>query len=112
MMNSGNLFEKFAFEGPVEVADGYGGVIQGWTDPVEVRAAIQYLRGGETVQAARLQGKQPAVLRVRNSTTLRLVDPSWRARDTRTGVVYNIRSVVRSDDRRWLEFTVESGLPE
>jgi head-tail adaptor len=112
MTNSGNLFEKFDFQGPVETLNGYGGVIQGWSDPVSVRASIQYLRGGETVQAARLQGRQPAVLRVRNSQTLRLVDPSWRVTNSRTGVVYNIRSVVRSDDRRWLEFTVESGVPE
>jgi len=112
MIGAGKLYHKVAFDAPVATANGYGGVIQGWEEAAEVRADIQFLRGGETVQAARLQGRQPVVIRVRYSTTLALADPSWRIRDTRSNAVYNVRSIVRSDDRHWLEVTAESGVPE
>ena len=112
MNASGQLFHKVAFDAPTSSQNGYGGVIQGWTEAAQVRAGIQYLRGGEVVQAARLQGRQPVVIKVRYSATLSLADPSWRIRDLRTAAVYNIRSIVRSDDRQWLEITAESGVPE
>jgi head-tail adaptor len=112
MINSGNLYEKVAFDAPIETPNGYGGVIQGWEEAVQVRASIKYLRGGEVVQAARLQGKQPVVVTIRRNTTTAMIEPSWRMRDVRTSIVYNIRSIVRSDDRQWLEITAESGVPE
>lgn len=112
-MKTADLFEKVAFDAPLDVPDGHGGVEVGWdTDNcVNSRADFRYLRGGETVQAARLQGKQPVVVTVPNCEDARAITPGWRMRDLRAATIYNVRSgPVPSDDRRYLEFTVESGV--
>ena len=112
MINAGNLYDKVAFDAPVSSNNGYGGVVQGWEEAAQVRASIKNLRGGEVVQAARLQGKQQVVVTIRSNTTTMMIEPSWRMRDLRTSKVYNIRSIVRTDDRQWLEITAETGVPE
>lgn len=92
-----------------EVQDGHGGFD---LIPVtfETRAHIRYLRGGETVQAARLQGKQPVVVTVRRSSISMQIDTDTIMRDARTGAVYNIRAVVQTEDRQFIEITAESGV--
>ena len=114
-MRAGKLRERVAFDAPAQAPDGRGGVETGWTLPeeaVKVRADFRYLRGGEAVQAARLQGSQPVVVTVRSSAATRSITPDWRMRDAARGdAVANIRSgPVVSDDRHWLEFTVEFGV--
>jgi SPP1 family predicted phage head-tail adaptor len=110
-MKSGNLYDRVTFDAPTVTADGYGGNVSGWTEQFTTQAHIMFLRGGETVQAARLQGRQPVVVTIRNSTDARNVQPSWRMRDARSGVVYNVRSIVQTENRQFLELTAESGVP-
>lgn len=114
MLGAGDLFERVAFDAPHKIDDGYGGKMDGWASDdaaTKVHAHFRYLRGGETVQAARLSGRQPVVVTIRNSVHARLIDATWRMRDLSTGVQYNIRSgPIRSSDRQFLEFTVESGV--
>jgi head-tail adaptor len=109
-MNSDRLFDKFRFDAPAEVTDDYGGVFAGWDQGPTVRAHLRNLRGSETVIGARLSGVQPVVITVRASNSTEIIETNWRAVDLRTGHVYNIRSVVRSDDRRWMEMTAERGV--
>jgi len=109
--------------GPARTDDGHGGVEVGWdtADAVEARANLMFLRGGETVQAARLQGKQPIVVTIHNSAEARQITAGWRMRradqgtmtsgDVWDGPAYNVRTdPVPTDDRRWLEITVEGGV--
>lgn len=122
-MKAGDLTYRVAFDAPLELPDGSGGVETAWDldGAVVTRAHFRFLRGGETVQAARLSGRQPVVVTVRNSAAARTITAAWRMRDLNdgllasgdvwTGTVFNVRSgPVPSDDRRWLEFTVESGV--
>lgn len=107
--------EEVAFDAPVQVPDGHGGIKAGFAAPehaLQMRARFRYLRGGETVQAARLQGRQPIVVTVRYDPALDAVTTDWRMRDEgRADVAHNIRSgPVRSDDGLELEFTVERGV--
>lgn len=74
------------------------------------RASVMYLRGGESVQAARLSGVQPAVFTVRQCFDIEGICPAWIIRDSRRGHVYNIRSVVPSDNRLFWEITAERGV--
>lgn len=108
-ISAGSLYHKVAFDLIEEVEDGHGGF-----EPVKVtfetRAHIRYLRGGETVQAARLEGKQPVVVTVRRSSKTMQVDTDTVMRDARTGTVYNIRAVVPTEDRQFIEITAESGV--
>lgn len=110
MTTAGQLSERFAFEEPTLTPDGYGGTVEGFAERVVTSARRVFKRGGEGVLAARLEGRQPAILTIRMSGQARAITTAWRARDTRSGVVYNIRSVEPSEDRAWLEMLVEGGV--
>lgn len=104
------LFEAVAFDIPTPQSDGQGGMEEGWTQGHACRANFLYLRGGETVQAARLEGRQPVVVTIRSCEAARQITPEWRMRDMRRHDVYNIRSIVPSDDRMYFELTCEKGV--
>lgn len=99
-----------AFDAPTSAPDGSGGTEAGWTEMHACRAAFRWLRGGEAVQAARLTGRQPVVAAIWTCAAARAITPDWRMRDTRSGTVYNVRTIVPSDDRSMLELTCESGV--
>jgi hypothetical protein len=111
-----------AFDAPAPSADGSGGYENGWSERIAKTAAhILYLRGGENVQAARLQGRQPVVVTVYANPETRQITTDWRCRDLRrervdadTGQLvaggYNIRAIVETSDRRFLEITAETGV--
>ena len=119
-MHAGRLYQAVAFDKPVQQSDGQGGTINGWEQQFECRAHYRYLRGGESVQAARLEGRQPLIITVRSSSETQQVQTDWRIRDVRTGefdvngdwtgVVYQIKAVNPTDDRRFLEILAESGV--
>jgi SPP1 family predicted phage head-tail adaptor len=110
MSQASRLFESIAFDAVTSSPDGYGGTIEGFAEQFIVRAARKFLRGGEGVQAARLEGKQPVVLTIRASSQSRTITTDWRARDTRSATVYNIRSVEPSENRAFLDLLCESGV--
>lgn len=110
--SSGDLRERVAFDPPLGAPDGYGGIETGWDigNAVLRAAHFRWLRGGEAVQSARLSGRQPVVATVRASTATRAITPAWRLRDLRRGRNLNIRAVVETEDRAWIEITAESGV--
>jgi head-tail adaptor len=105
-----DLYELVAFDNPRETVDDYGGVATAFGEGYRCRAKFLYLRGGETVQASRLEGRQPVVVTIRQSALARTITADWRMRDVRRGDTYNIRSIVPSNDRGWLELTCEKGV--
>jgi SPP1 family predicted phage head-tail adaptor len=109
-MAAGEFNYRVAFDAPVTLPDGSGGTENGWSEAFQAYAAFMFLRGGETVQAARLTGRQPVVVTIYNTAEARQVTTDWRMRDTRAGTVYNVRTVIPSDDRAHLELTCESGV--
>lgn len=109
-MKAGRLHESVAFDLPQNASDGQGGVEEGWSEGHACRANFRYLRGGETVLKARLEGTQPVVVHIRSCAAARLIETDWRMRDLRRGDIYNIRSIVPSDSRQHLELTVELGV--
>ena len=71
--------------------------------------------GGETVEAARLEGRQPVVMRVRYSPDTKQIRTDWRATDVGSGIVYNVRSVVDPNmggpqHGQWIDVLAESGV--
>jgi head-tail adaptor len=44
------------------------------------------------------------------SSDSRAVTPAWRLRDAREGTIWNVRAVIPSDDRAFIELTCESGV--
>jgi SPP1 family predicted phage head-tail adaptor len=109
-MSAGSLEERVFLQRRISTPNGLGGTTSGWQDVFETRAHFRYLRGGETVLAGRLQGRLTIVATIPSHDTARQVTPDWRVRDARAGTIWNVRSVIPSNDRAFLELTCESGV--
>lgn len=109
-MPNGALDQSVAFDEPTQTQDGSGGTDAGWAEMHACRARFRYLRGGETVMAARLEGRQPVLVSIWNCAAARTITTSGLMRDVRTGDVYNVRSIVPTDDRLSLELLCERGV--
>lgn len=107
---AGDLRHRVRFAEPQAGSDGAGGALDGFMDRFDRRAEYTHLRGGETVLAARLEGRHPQIIRVRADSETREVTTDWRITDARTGTVYAIRDVTWSEDRAWIDFLAESGV--
>ncbi len=108
-MTAGNLDRRVAFDAPTSAPNGQGGTISGWAQQMLVWASFRFLRGGEVVQAARLEGRQPVVVRIGVSAAAKLITPEWRMRDVRTGTIYAIRTCPPPGRDGFIELTCESG---
>lgn len=100
-MPAGELRELVAFEERSDSDDGYGNItagpfVQRFAVPARIKPSIGI--GSETVQAARLAGQQPVVIRVRLTRDTAKVTPDWRAKNARTGTLYNIKSLANLDE--------------
>jgi head-tail adaptor len=104
------------FAKPDDVTDEYGNVASGWADQFTVAANITPRLGGETVEAARLAGRQVVIIRVRYTDQSRKIAPEWKATDLREPrTVYNIRSAVDPNlgdggHGHWIDMLAESGV--
>lgn len=107
---AGAMDYRVAFDRPVDTPNGQGGTLRGWSEQLQAFAQFTFLRGGETVIAARLAGRQPVVVKIRASAAAALIQTDWRMRDVRSGQAYNIRSIVPSDDRQFYQLTCEGGV--
>lgn len=102
------LRHRITFARRADEKDGYGNTSGGWDDQFTVWAGLTYLRGTETVIASRLQGRQPVVIRVRASDQTRRITADWRAQDA-AGKTFNVRSIIPTDDRRFLDMATDTG---
>lgn len=103
----GDINQAVAFDLVTEIPDGNNG-FDLVKETINTRAHFRFLRGGETVQAARLDGKQPLVATIRRNERTRQITTDTVMRDTRTGTRYNIKAIVPTDDRKFLEVTAQS----
>ncbi len=104
-MSRYKLKEKVRFEKPNAVSNGMGGSTSGFEEVFTTRAGYTRLRGTETVMAARLTGKQPTVIRIHSHAAALDMQSTWRAIDTRTNELFEIKSFIESDDGRWIDVT-------
>lgn len=107
---AGPLIDMIAFDQLDNVTDGAGNTNGKFIQRFRAHGAFIYLRGGETVQASRLEGVQPAVLRVRISANTSMVTTDWRCRDVRRNVIYAISGITHSIDRGYFDILVRSGV--
>lgn len=72
-------------------------------------AELVRLRGGEAVQAGRLKGSKPTLIRVRACAQTRSIETSWTAREVRSAEAFKIRDVTPTADGAWVEILCEAG---
>lgn len=112
-MKAGELTERFRFEKRRDTSpegDGGGTYVGKWEPQFTAAAKLRFRRGGEDVLAARLAGRQPAVLTIRASRQAREVAVDWRCVNARTGAAYNIRDITPTADRAAIEMLIEGGV--
>lgn len=103
------MHDQAIFERRSNVQDGFGNYIGEWVPAFTRWCSVNALRGGETVIASRLEGRQPAIVTVRSDPETDMIDPEMRA--TINGRAYNIREVPRlTEDGLYLEFLAEAGV--
>lgn len=108
---AGPLNELVAFDRRAPVDDGYGNLVAGdFVEQFQRHAAFVYMRGSETVTAARLQSRQPLIIRIRADTEATAITADWQARDVRKGTVFNIRTVTTDPSRAWIDMLAETGV--
>lgn len=100
-MSAGELREMMAFDKRAIIQDDYGNDVVGdFAEQFRVPARVKPMVGigSEQVQAARLSGTQPVIIRVRQTSQTSLIGTDWQARDARKGTLYNIRSSANLDE--------------
>jgi head-tail adaptor len=116
-MQSGELRSRISFHKRIVIDDGYGNERGGYSEVAEftVAARVKPKLGGESVLASRLTGTNFVNITVRRSSSTVLVGEDWIAKDARSGVVYNIRSIIDpnegdADRGKWIEMLAEKGV--
>ena len=106
----GALDRRMAFDCRVAASDGMGNVVGAFAEQFTRAVCVTPLRSGETVMAARLEGKQPVSMLVRACAKTKLVSNDWRVRDVRNGAVYAVTSLpLLSDDGQFISFLAQTG---
>ncbi len=107
-----SLVESIAFESRQPLDDGYGNTIAGdWTERYRCRAAFISIKGGtEVVMQARLEDHQNVIMRVRRCSEAEAIAADWRARDLRSGRLYNIRSMTNDNSRALIDILCEANV--
>lgn len=91
--------------------DIYGNVDGDWADQFTVYAKLLPLRGGESVMADRLSGKQPYIVIVRMSPETKQITTDWRAVNVEDPTqVFNVRSVVPDPAGDKIDILCETGV--
>jgi SPP1 family predicted phage head-tail adaptor len=114
MPRYGAMRDEVAFQKRVAATDDYGNEgIGEWT--TQFTRLVEYIMrpGNETVQAARLDGRQPITVAVPYDSQVSQVTPEWRLLELRgQGRVLNIRASEDMDRRgRWWTLECEAGVP-
>jgi SPP1 family predicted phage head-tail adaptor len=113
---AGQLKFRVRFDKKVETEDPAGGSTTAWVAQFTRWADIRQQRGGEGVQAQRLQGTQPALIVVRYDSESLLIEPSWRAVrvvDDITKETYDLKTAVDMEgDRQFITMQAVSGDPD
>jgi head-tail adaptor len=112
-LSAGRLTHVLAFESRDTIGSGEpddGNTEGAFVERFTTAAGRKFLRGGEDVMAARLEGVQPATFFVRYFSDTLEITTDWRIRDTRTGVYYAILAVTPWEDRSFIDILAQSGV--
>lgn len=109
--------EVLGDDSPDSASPDYGNTVGDFPAQAEliVAAQIRPRLGGEQMLAGRLEGKNVVNIVVRQSAATAAITTEWRAKDERTGEIFNIRSKIDPDQGKagqgaWWELLCEKGV--
>lgn len=112
MISAGRMRERLSFQRRLDGApDELGNTQSVWTQIAVCAARVEPLRGREEIIGARIQGVEAYRLTVRWQALLDTLRAADRAVDTRRpNVVFNLKSVLPSERRDFIDIIAETGL--
>ena len=105
---------RAAFTAPVMAGetDPDGQPISGYVEQFEVWCGVQWKRGGEAVEQARMQSRSPAILTVRDTPDTRRITSEWQVTMKNgpfAGRLFEVKEdPTPTDDRGYLQMLAES----
>lgn len=90
---------------PAGTLDDFGSETGDFDVAFTTRAGIKHMKGGEAVREARIRGEQPVEFKFWRSAQAEAITPGWRIRRVETEAQYDVRTIVPSLDRIYLEIT-------
>ena len=109
MAKTGRMKDKLAFDERSTATDAFGGQSETYTEQFAQACELIHMSGSESVDSARLAGREVYKARLRSSEQLRAVTSAgWQARDTRRGKTYNITSIDAVTDRAHVWIVIEA----
>lgn len=108
MPGAGDLRDRYRFDqrGLDANSDPLGEFVPGFT----VAAQTTWLRGTEAVMSQRLEGKQPVILTIRDSTQARTITSAFRAVNARDATkIFNISAVSPAKEPGFLDVLAVAG---
>lgn len=116
-MQSSDLRDKLGFYRRADSGDVYGNSQGEFGASAELTAFahVKPRLGGEAVLAGRLDGRNLVNITVRQSSDTSRVTTGWRAKNERTGEIFNVRSIIdphadNSQRGRFWEMLCEKGV--
>lgn len=92
--------------------DGFGNIIPGGPFVAQFTAPArrQILRGDESVMNAKLTGVQTVLWTIRYQPAANAMDNTWRVKDLRSGMAYNIVSVEPDERNAFVSVVCKKGV--
>ena len=111
---AGDLRSRVVFSERITQPDALGNMQASWVERLTEAAQITPARGGEALDARRLEGRLVVTICVRSHSRTRKITPDWKVADQRTGATFNIRAVFdpemgTSQHDRWIDVDAEAG---
>ena len=109
MAKIGRMKDALAFDKRSTIKDAFGGESEIYTEQFSQACELIHMSGSESVDSARLAGREVYKARLRSSEQLRAVTSAgWQVRDTRRGKTYNITSIDAVTDRAQVWIILEA----
>ena len=90
--------------------DGAGGFTEGWADvSTDIPCDIYHRSGSENVIAERIKGIEILEIKMRALSQVDTLTTDDRLVNNVSGELYNVKTALPDDTRKWLYLTVEKG---
>jgi hypothetical protein len=104
---AGEMQWRFRFER--RATDANGDRMGDWGDgAVTLDAKLVMLKGTEAVMSARLQGRQPVVLTIRDCAAARAITTDWRAVDIRNGAIFGVKGAAQNANIAFIDVLAQA----
>lgn len=111
-MRAGKLRDRVEFQQRTNETGTLGGKSQNWVIQFNRACEFIHMRGVESLEGGRYAGREVYKVRLRSDAQVRaLSTDSWRMRDTRRDLMFNITSIDAITDRGKVWLVVEQTQP-